>query len=158
MSPRTLSLPDRAGLVRDLAREAGFDAVGIAVAVPVGEETEGRRLREWLAKGRQGSMAYMANRPERRADPREVLPGARSMICVAMNYGSEATEPAAGRPRGRYARGRDYKIFTRRLAALDGAIHARFRGFDRPYVTPARPGEALGERAGLAGAGSTRIF
>jgi len=152
--PLSLSLSERARQARDLAREAGFDAVGIAAAVSVAAEEDGRRFQEWLARGRQGSMAYMTRNPERRADPREVLPGARSLLCVAMNYGSGQPHPArpgSGRV-ARYARGRDYhKVFSRRLASLEDALRTRFPGTTtRRYVDTGPVLEKLwAERAGL---------
>jgi len=39
-----------------------------------------------LHRGYHGTMAWMARNPARRADPRLVLPGCRSIIAVGMNY------------------------------------------------------------------------
>jgi hypothetical protein len=53
-------------------------------------------------------MGYMAREPEKRADPRLLLPSARSVVCVALNYyQGEGTDPS-WEPVARYARGRDY--------------------------------------------------
>ena len=57
-------------------------------------------------------MAYLARDLDRRGDPRQVVPGAKSVLCVAMDYGpgGSAGSNAAG-PVGRvssYARGDDY--------------------------------------------------
>ena len=62
--------------------EAGLDLVGVA---PVGPTPTWAAYREWLAQDYAGTMAYLA-RPdavERRADPRLVLPEARSLLVVA---------------------------------------------------------------------------
>ena len=73
----------RARVVREAARAAGFDRVGITSADPAGAAD----LRQWLAEGRAGGMRYMAAYGDRRADPQFVLPGARSVIVVAVSHG-----------------------------------------------------------------------
>ena len=90
------------------AREIGFDLFGVAPADRMGEDLH--RLLEWLGKGFQAGMAYLARQPFRRADPQTFLPGARSLAVVAM-----ATPPRPARPEGegtiaRYARMRDYHL------------------------------------------------
>ena len=66
-------------------RELGFDLVGITPADPPPHVDE---YRAWLARGYQGEMAYMGrpDRVVRREDPDVILPGARSLICVGLNY------------------------------------------------------------------------
>ena len=54
------------------ARRLGFDKVGVAPADALTEE--GERLGEWLARGYHGEMSWMARDPQRRADPRLLLP------------------------------------------------------------------------------------
>jgi epoxyqueuosine reductase len=71
----------------EIKREAmrlGFDKVGVAPAVALSEE--GALLRLWLARGFHGQMSYMARDPQRRADPRSLLPSAKSVVSVALNY------------------------------------------------------------------------
>lgn len=117
-----------AGQIREEAQRLGFDAVGIARAEA---HPHGARLSDWLERGRHGRMAWMARAPERRADPRQVLAGARSVISVAASYyrGDPPVE-ASGIPalRGRIARyawGRDYhRRLRRRLRALGTALRA----------------------------------
>ena len=82
---------ERAGQVREAARALGFDAVGIAPAEP---PPHAGFLREWLARGHAGEMAWLARRAEEREDPRRVLPGARSIVAVAVVY----DEPTRGDP------------------------------------------------------------
>ena len=117
-------------LAEAIKREAatlGFDAVGIgrvdgASAAPDSLRT---RLREWLDRGYHGTMGWMAREPERRADPRRVLPGCRSIISVGMNYftGHRPDEsPGHGRI-ARYAWGRDYhRILQDKLERLEARI------------------------------------
>jgi epoxyqueuosine reductase len=104
--------------VQDLARGLGFDLVGIARAQPSANREYFRR---WLDAGRAGEMHYLAERFEQRVDPGAYLPGARSAVCVAVNYHVLLPEVAvdpAGRI-ARYALGLDYHDWVKpRLYAI----------------------------------------
>ncbi|MBI3810687.1 MAG: tRNA epoxyqueuosine(34) reductase QueG [Nitrospirae bacterium] len=123
----------------DQAQVLGFDAVGITAAD--GLEQDDHALTQWLADGRHGGMGYMAREPRRRSRPQDVLPGAKSIIVLAMNYaqGDHPDPPPSvitGRV-SRYAWGRDYHlIIEERLAQLGAFIHdAAGPGTDcRSYV------------------------
>lgn len=104
--------------------QAGAVAAGFAPAgpVPAGVWDE---YKAWLGAGRNGALGYMANYPELRGDPRGLLPGARTLICVAWPY-----LPARLRePRlpfiARYAYAPDYHKSIRRILK---PILARWRG------------------------------
>jgi epoxyqueuosine reductase len=114
----------------DYARALGFDAVGIAPAKDLNEDEHA--LSRWLDMGRHGAMGYMAREPRRRSRPQWVLPGAKSVIVLAVNYAQEmTTESEEGKPHrpatkgrvSRYAWGRDYHaVIEERLAQLDAFI------------------------------------
>jgi epoxyqueuosine reductase len=74
-------------LVRQCARDAGFDLAGVA---PVDDFGELDRFREWVAAGRAAEMTYMEARDEagnlKRASLRSTLPWVRSVIVCAINY------------------------------------------------------------------------
>lgn len=70
--------------IKNKARELGFEKVGIVAAETL--TREGAQLREWLARGFHGKMEYMERAPENRIDPRSLLPSARSVVSVALNY------------------------------------------------------------------------
>jgi epoxyqueuosine reductase len=102
-------------LVKQAARDAGFDLVGVA---PVHEFAELDHFREWIAAGRAGEMKYMEARDEsgalKRASLRSTLPWVRSAIVCAINYNTaqpystQASDPQRGWI-SRYAWGqRDY--------------------------------------------------
>jgi len=104
--------------LRRVVLECGFDRVGFAAA---GRAPGADRLRDWLRRGFEADMRYMARSIERREDPRKVLDGARTVIAVALYYAPPGK--VAGGP-GRsgvacissYARGRDYhEVLRRRL-------------------------------------------
>jgi len=79
------------------ASALGFHDCRIAPAAR-GRHAEG--FLAWIAEGRHATMEWLARNPERRVDPQQVLPGARSIIVLGTNYFVEA-QPAA---RGRFAR------------------------------------------------------
>ena len=118
---QNLTMAALAGAVKRRALEGGFDLVGIAAAGP---SVHAGYVRQWLDEGRAGSMDYLARRADERIDPGAYLPGARSVICVAINYHVPLDEPPAeARPVhgriARYALGDDYhEIIKRRLYAL----------------------------------------
>jgi epoxyqueuosine reductase len=66
-----------------LARELGFDSCRIARAAAPRHAGE---FRDWIEAGAAGEMQWMARGAEKRCDPQQVLPGAKSVIVVALNY------------------------------------------------------------------------
>ena len=112
--------------LESIATAAGFDAVGVA---PAGRAPHAEAFHEWLKQGFHASMDWLAREPERRCRPEMVLPGARSVIALAMNYFVPDPPPSDDRAaRGRiarYARGRDYhNLIPKRLKKLDQALAA----------------------------------
>src|SRR5438067_13559506 len=69
--------------IKQRARSLGFDLVGIA---PASLSMYRDYFRQWLDDGQHGTMEYLAKRFDERADPSVYLSGARSVICVGMNY------------------------------------------------------------------------
>lgn len=114
-----------ADIVKQKAFEVGFDAVGIAPATPLDREHTDY-LRRWLADGKAADMAYLYRSLDRRLDPAVSLPGARSIICVAVSYRPPANEPIpSGGLIADYATFQDYHVFMKdRLFALASAIRA----------------------------------
>jgi epoxyqueuosine reductase len=113
-NPRVLS---RA--IREYARAAGFDKVGIVPATALLSERE--LLMEWLRKGYHGEMKWMAREPEKRVDPQKLFSAARSVVVVALNYYTpekHSDDPDTGKV-SRYAWGDDYHdLVVSRLRAL----------------------------------------
>jgi epoxyqueuosine reductase len=109
--------------IKDQARKLGFSKVGIARADVLTEE--GAKLNEWLSRGYHGTMAWMQKDVERRVDVRRIVPGATSVISVAMNYYTPASySNADGTGKiSRYAWGDDYHIvMTPRIQSLVDCI------------------------------------
>jgi len=76
--------PGFARLLKERALADGFDKVGVVRAESL--QQEGDRLKEWLARGYHADLTWMSRDPNKRVDPREVFPGARSVVVVALNY------------------------------------------------------------------------
>lgn len=71
-------------LIKAEARRLGFDHCGISEACFL--EDEAHRLEQWLKKGMHGEMSYMERNSDKRLDPRKLMPGARSVISLLLNY------------------------------------------------------------------------
>jgi epoxyqueuosine reductase len=111
--------------IRTTAIDLGFDLVGITSAEPL---AHGGRFRAWVAQGFAGEMGYMSRDVDKRVDPSRVLPDARSIIVLGINYYT-APKPTMDAPgRGwvsRYAWGQDYhRILGQKLEALLARIRA----------------------------------
>lgn len=128
-------------LVLTLAREVGADLAGVAPVAPI---RRAAYYRQWLAAGYGGTMSYLARNVQSRAEPARLLPGARSIICVAVSYkrqdgylGAGATVPrrrVADEPRGviaQYARGADYHVILR--AMLEALVEQLRERLDEPF-------------------------
>lgn len=120
---RQPSQSDLVGIVADLkqlSRGLGFDLLGIAPARII----RAQFLRDWIAQGRHGDMNFLADRIDERLNPTQILPGAQTAICVAMNYNT--CTPSAVDPSGnstgqlaKYARGQDYhELIKHKLYAI----------------------------------------
>ena len=159
-------------LIKDLARELGFNQIGIVRAEALTEE--GVRLQEWLARGFHGEMKWMEREPAQRSDPRRLFPAAKSVIVVALNYYTPhpgyAVVPTADLRRGkearavgttaypgtgkisRYAWGDDYhEILGEKLRRLLSLIKERWPDADGKVCVDIQPtmDKAWAVRAGL---------
>jgi epoxyqueuosine reductase len=119
-----------------VTRELGFDSCRIATCAKPAHATE---FREWLREGAHGEMNYMQRGEEKRCDPQKVLPGARSIIVLALNYfqGNAAHRAAATARTGRIARyawGDDYHdVIETKLDKIDQFLRD-FGGQQKCYV------------------------
>jgi epoxyqueuosine reductase len=117
-----MTAPPTAAAIKAHAIALGFHKVGIAAIPPTpsAAEQQGQQaLQRWLAQGYQAEMGWMAN--PKRQDIRQVMPTARSLICVALNYYTphrHSTDPRHGKI-SRYGWGRDYhRVLGKKLKAL----------------------------------------
>lgn len=120
-------------LIKAWSRELGFDYCGIARAQRLDDDA--RRLEAWLNKGMNGTMGYMANHFDLRIDPSRLVPGARSVITLMLNYFPGEQQPAGAPKFSKYAYGEDYhEVIRAKLRELLAKIRAEIgevegRGF-----------------------------
>ena len=114
--------------IKQYGRSLGFDIVGITGAgdFPRDERAAIERIREGLMDGLPW---FTEERVRRGTHPEELLPGARSIISLAMSYLHDRPESGASTPRGkvaRYAWGDDYHgLLKGRLAEFTGGLSDR---------------------------------
>ena len=113
-------------VIKEHALELGFDLVAIAA---VGPSPDWERYRKWIAAGMGGEMHYLISHALPKQDPRQLLPQARTIILVALNYAQQIDPALQEDPsRGRislYALGKDYhKIMRKALIRLDRRLAA----------------------------------
>jgi epoxyqueuosine reductase len=138
------------------ARELGFDLCGVARAEPI----EDGSLERWLARGDSGGLPYMHRRVAERLDPRQVVPGARAVVALAVNYWLPDRPGTLGGV-ARYARGKDYHLFVRRrLRKLRRWLLDRFPGARvHPSVDTSPVMEKVwAQRAGLGWVGRNGLL
>lgn len=99
-------------LIKSEAVRLGFDYCGIAKAVHLDDDA--RRLEQWLNKGMNGTMQYMENYFDLRTDPAKLVPGAKSVITVLMNYYPEERQKHDTPKISKYAYGQDYHHVIRK--------------------------------------------
>ncbi|MEE2624340.1 MAG: QueG-associated DUF1730 domain-containing protein, partial [Verrucomicrobiota bacterium] len=76
--------------LQSIAARIGFDDCRVA---PAGRARHADEFLAWVALGKAGDMKWLERNPERRTDPREILPGAQAVVCLALNYYPGPQEP-----------------------------------------------------------------
>jgi epoxyqueuosine reductase len=117
------------------AHEIGFDSCRITACAEPGHAIE---FREWLRHGSHGEMNYMQRGEEKRCDPQKILPGAQSIVVLALNYfqgeQGQRSEAAATGKIARYAWGDDYHdVVGVKLDQIDTFLRG-FGGQQKCYV------------------------
>ena len=94
--------------IRHQALALGFDAVGFTTAEPPASQPH---YAHWIAAGKQGAMGYLERGLPKRGDLSLILPGIKSVICLAASYPASSAATSNEKTHGviaRYARGKDY--------------------------------------------------
>lgn len=126
-----MDLPARSALIKKIAASLGFDYCGIARAQKLDDDA--RRLESWLDAGFHGSMKYMENHFDMRVDPSRLVPGAKSVVTLLLNYYPDEQQKKDVPQVSKYAYGKDYheviraklKIFLQRIKENFGEVHGR---------------------------------
>ncbi len=102
-----LSVSDRTNHVRAFAHELGFENIGFAKATHLSDEAV--LLEKWLASGMHGTMSWMENHFDLRVDPRKLVPNAKTVISLSLQYIDKSIHHTDGDLRiSSYALGDDY--------------------------------------------------
>ena len=109
--------------IKSKGKDLGFLSCGISKADFLEEEAP--RLEQWLNQNHHGEMAYMANHFDKRLDPRVLVPGAKSVVSLLLNYHSKEKQTDVEAPKiASYAFGDDYhKVIKDKLKQLMSFIH-----------------------------------
>ncbi len=156
--PRPTTPVDPLALSQKIKRwgaELGFQHIGIA---DLNLADASNQFRQWLAKGYQGEMDYLARNVDKRAHPAQLHPGTLRIISVRMDYLVKTTdsEQVMADPElgfiSRYALGRDYhKLMRKRLQQLANRIGQHIGEFGYRVFVDSAPvlEKALAEKAGI---------
>lgn len=98
--------------IKQEAERLGFMSCGISEAGFLEEEAP--RLEQWLNENRQGDMQWMGNHFDKRLDPTKLVPGAKSVVSLLLNYYPEETQDDGTYKISKYAYGRDYHFVIKR--------------------------------------------
>jgi epoxyqueuosine reductase len=92
------------------AKAVGFDLIGFAKADTLEKESE--QLRIWLDNNYQAGMDYMERNFDKRKNVRQILPDAKSLISLGLNYytSEEYSNQKDEGKISRYAWGKDYHL------------------------------------------------
>ena len=118
-------------LIKTEAKRLGFLSCGISKAEFLEEEAP--RLEKWLKEGMHGEMQYMENHFDKRLDPTKLVPGAKSVISLLLNYFPKETQKENTFKVSKYAYGTDYHfVIKHKLKSLlnfiqeeIGEVHGR---------------------------------
>ena len=104
-------------LIKQMAISLGFNHCGIAKAEVLTEDA--KRLERWLSKGMHGNMQYMEKHFDLRIDPTKLVPGAKSVITLLLNYYPEQHQKDGVPKIATYAYGNDYhEVIREKLKEL----------------------------------------
>jgi len=93
-------------LIKNTAKNLGFISCGISKAEFLEEEAP--RFEKWLNEQKHGQMAYMENHYDKRLDPRLLVPGAKSVVSLLLNYYTDEHQVEGAPKISKYAYGTDY--------------------------------------------------
>ena len=115
---------DISNKIKAEAKRLGFSACGIAKAEPVDNNTA-TEYRQWLHDGKHASMQYLENNLDKRLDPTLLMPNAKSIICVALNYFPQKRLAEHQYQFAYYAYGQDYHdVMKQKLQSLATFMHS----------------------------------
>ncbi|MFZ7146610.1 MAG: tRNA epoxyqueuosine(34) reductase QueG [Bacteroidota bacterium] len=136
--------------IKEEAIRLGFDHCGISKADFLEEEAP--RLEQWLLQNRHGKMAYMENHFDKRLDPRLLVPGAKSVISLLLNYYPSEKQNDAAPKISKYAYGKDYHfVIKEKLQELVSSIEGKIGNVEGRVFVDSAPvlDRAWAKKSGL---------
>ena len=97
--------------IKQKAIELGFDLVGITGAESI-DAGQIEYLKNWLAAGQAAGMGYLHRNFDMRTDPTQLMPGAKSVICVGLNYKPPPSEDAPDDIQDDYGKIANYALYA----------------------------------------------
>ena len=125
-------------LIKGYASELGFLSCGISEACFL--EDEAPKLEKWLNQNHHGKMNYMENHFDKRLDPRKLVPGAKSVVSLLLNYHTDKNQYDTQAPKiSKYAFGEDYHfIIKKKMKNLIFSLKEKIGNFNgRSFVDSA---------------------
>lgn len=108
-----MSTSSNTTFIKQEARRLGFDYCGISKAEFLEEQAP--RLENWLKKKMHGEMSWMEENFDKRLDPRKLVPGAKSIVSLLLNYYTDKKQKDETAPKiSIYAYGEDYHFVIKR--------------------------------------------
>ncbi|MBI5802817.1 MAG: tRNA epoxyqueuosine(34) reductase QueG [Verrucomicrobia bacterium] len=136
--------------IRQRARELGFEDCRFTTAAPPGHTAQ---FQSWLEAGQHGEMAYLARNAHKRAEPEQVLAGARSVISLAVSY---AEGEAVSGQRSVVGEGGERSSLNTEHWPLTTGVVARYARFADYHDVLASPLKQLAETVNQSGGPGTR--
>ncbi|MBI4835873.1 MAG: tRNA epoxyqueuosine(34) reductase QueG [Candidatus Abawacabacteria bacterium] len=123
-------------LIYQLAKDQGFQLVKVATAQKLAAEKIA--YLQWLEKNHHGEMHYLSRDPAKRTDPDKILPGAKSIILVALNYYQDSPDMIKV---ARYAKAKpDYHtVFEKKLQELQKKLTEHFSSIEAKFYVDYGP-------------------
>ncbi|MDC3259630.1 tRNA epoxyqueuosine(34) reductase QueG [Flavobacteriaceae bacterium] len=142
-------------IIKEKAKGLGFLSCGIAKAGFLQEEAP--KLEQWLQEGRHGKMSYMENHFDKRLDPTVLVPGAKSVVSLLLNYHTEEKQSDPEAPKiSTYAYGQDYHtVIKEKLTQLMFHLRDEIGEIDGRVFVDSAPvmDKAWASKAGLGWVG-----
>jgi len=146
-------------IIRDKAKELGFDIVRFTDAGALNKD--GEFFKKWLKNGNHADMSWMERAVEKRYQPREIVPDAEAVICLAVNYWQEDKIEKKNYKVARYAWGRDYhNLISKRLKRFLKWLGEKFPESENKAYVDTGPvlEKALAAKAGVGFVGKNSLL
>jgi len=153
------SARDKSAFIKQYSSELEFISCGISRAEFL--ESEAPRFESWLNNGYNGKMAYMENHFDKRLDPSKLVPGAKSVISLLVNYYPKEQQEVERPKISKYAYGFDYHdVIKTKLALFTQKLTEEFGEFQYRYFVDSAPvlERALAANSGLGWIGKHSLL